>query len=872
MDERGKQYLGVKQRYCPAVNEEVSADIVAVHGLGGNPYWSWVGTRKDTSGTKVEIDWLRELLPKFVPRCRVLSFGYQSHYLKHAPKRDITNCAEELLHALSNYRLASRSSQRPIIFLCHSLGGIVVKEALVKATLASQLFGSIRISTRGIIFLGTPHNGSSSAKYGEALASIARAVGSGSDTTLVHSLREQSPELLKLARNFADIYDAFDIFCFYELEPMAFSKVIVTQSSASIIGRPSDGLYADHGEMNRFSHEDDPNLVKVVNVMRNMVASLSKGVRGSPAATPRAPKPWEVAAISVQEVDRSLERCIQMLQTQGNSHDNSAAAQSLVILRYNFQSWAFQHGLLALSGKTMNLHVSLDNPSLAETLNSHLGKTVEFLETRNRESHPAGLTDSAFLELIRKKLGQLSRIIPETDNGLAASIFTGNLMLQSASSVAKLDAATCSGHDSPDIGGLIAMKRISLLMEQAGNNRRRPSSDRLVVHLKTQLVLDRQISRSLSTGKFSGRSASLGRSSRVECAAFVEWKYYRGSIWSTDAGNVLFERVELLADFLRAATSASAASEDINLCIPHCLGYCHDAPRERLGLVFAVPRGVPDRSSAARLGDLLEAFQEKRKAPPSVGSRIQLARMLCETVFGLHVSGWFHKGINARNIVFFSEAGGDTAAAAAADDPTSSSSSDDENGDDKELDLDTYSILTPHLLGFGHSRPGTPGAFSEPGALSGATRRYMHPLYDASVSPLQKYKHEFDYYSLGVLLVEIGYWMPLETLLQVFSAAGTRESGRKNMSKRSGKGGMANGLPEDVSERLVQGLSGVVGDVFRGVVADLLLCLEVEEGGGGGGGGDGDGDSKSYNNELMDVASLVSFQTGVLEALGSCRV
>jgi hypothetical protein len=58
------------------------------------------------------------------------------------------------------------------------------------------------------------------------LVSITKAAGLGSDTHLVHSLREQSAELLKLASNFSDVYDAFDIFCFYELLPWRFGAVV----------------------------------------------------------------------------------------------------------------------------------------------------------------------------------------------------------------------------------------------------------------------------------------------------------------------------------------------------------------------------------------------------------------------------------------------------------------------------------------------------------------------------------------------------------------------------------------------------------------------------------------------------------------------
>lgn len=76
----------------------------------------------------VHVDWLKELLPKVVSNCRVLSFGYDSRYMRNAPKRDISNCAEELLLALSSDRSETGANGRPIVFICHSLGGIVVKE------------------------------------------------------------------------------------------------------------------------------------------------------------------------------------------------------------------------------------------------------------------------------------------------------------------------------------------------------------------------------------------------------------------------------------------------------------------------------------------------------------------------------------------------------------------------------------------------------------------------------------------------------------------------------------------------------------------------------------------------------------------------
>lgn len=74
-----------------------------------------------------------------------------------------------------------------------------------------DIFKDIRIATAGIIFLGTPHHGSSAAEFGVWLA---RALGN--DTTLLESLKRNSPTLLEVAQDFDACYTNVDIVCFYE--------------------------------------------------------------------------------------------------------------------------------------------------------------------------------------------------------------------------------------------------------------------------------------------------------------------------------------------------------------------------------------------------------------------------------------------------------------------------------------------------------------------------------------------------------------------------------------------------------------------------------------------------------------------------------
>lgn len=72
-------------------------------------------------------------------------------------------------------------------------------------------FSNIRLSTAGIVFLGTPHQGSDAASYGLWLAQVV-----GHDKTLLESLKKNSPALYEIAQDFEASYCDADIVCFYE--------------------------------------------------------------------------------------------------------------------------------------------------------------------------------------------------------------------------------------------------------------------------------------------------------------------------------------------------------------------------------------------------------------------------------------------------------------------------------------------------------------------------------------------------------------------------------------------------------------------------------------------------------------------------------
>lgn len=100
-----------------------SVDIVAIHGLNGHREGTW------TDGSS-GVNWLAhaDCLHNDIPDARVLTFGYNSASYFSRSDANIQDFASELLAAIKSSRRSSVEKQRPIIFICHSLGGLVFKQ------------------------------------------------------------------------------------------------------------------------------------------------------------------------------------------------------------------------------------------------------------------------------------------------------------------------------------------------------------------------------------------------------------------------------------------------------------------------------------------------------------------------------------------------------------------------------------------------------------------------------------------------------------------------------------------------------------------------------------------------------------------------
>ena len=155
------------------------------------------------------VYWPRHLIPIALPTAHILVYGYDTN-VRHSlgasiSKNTVYDIALDFLKSLE----AERHSQpaRPLIFVAHSLGGIIVKEALRR----SHGFEShhnhlhqIYESTAAIMFFGTPHKGADPRGLLQHIAEkVARAAGLTVNEQIVDTLLPTLERLRELHDEFA---------------------------------------------------------------------------------------------------------------------------------------------------------------------------------------------------------------------------------------------------------------------------------------------------------------------------------------------------------------------------------------------------------------------------------------------------------------------------------------------------------------------------------------------------------------------------------------------------------------------------------------------------------------------------------------------
>jgi hypothetical protein len=213
-----RDFQGFTPLYSPAPDAH-DADIVALTGLAGHAIESWTTTNNSM--------WLRDFLPADTPNARILTYGYAAR-LEGLATPILRDLAEEFLNRLIVMRhYLAQGDQRPLILIGHSLGGLIIKSALIQAT---ELNLGLRLPVRLIIFLATPHRGMTS----DALRTV---IKDEPPKQLREELDPNSPLLRQLYLDFRKVSERIKILSVFETQKTATAIFDVSHRSRGVFLR-----------------------------------------------------------------------------------------------------------------------------------------------------------------------------------------------------------------------------------------------------------------------------------------------------------------------------------------------------------------------------------------------------------------------------------------------------------------------------------------------------------------------------------------------------------------------------------------------------------------------------------------------------------
>ncbi|KAK3343734.1 WD40-repeat-containing domain protein [Lasiosphaeria hispida] len=231
------------------------------------------------------VYWPRDLVPATLPHPRVLTYGYDTNIRSRfgsspVSKKSVGDHGWDLLCTLADNRRDAPS--RPLIFVAHSLGGLISKVALIKANEHGQPkpqahLRSIPQSTVGVLFFGTPHQGADPFSIAHRVLKSLAGLGVQYNDSVVQTLLQRGDYLKSIQDSFVILskHSRWTIFSFqeeYAQDGLLGKKVVEDESSC--IGDPEletkRHIGKNHRDMVRFSGDSDPEYQKVAYALRSI--------------------------------------------------------------------------------------------------------------------------------------------------------------------------------------------------------------------------------------------------------------------------------------------------------------------------------------------------------------------------------------------------------------------------------------------------------------------------------------------------------------------------------------------------------------------------------------------------------------------------
>ncbi|OBT95198.2 hypothetical protein VE01_07633 [Pseudogymnoascus verrucosus] len=295
-----------------ASEDQHGVNVIFIHGLRGHPRGTWSHIRSTSTTGRIEdtdtrtdnhkniktffrlkkskretddkrqtsfsplsdIFWPEEYLASDLPQARIWTYGYNADVIGGLFQANNQNSVSQHGRDFAVKLEREIDNEDPIVFVAHSLGGIITKDALHRSE-------TICKRTRLLVFLGTPHRGSTYAGWGVIASNLASLALQDSNKRLVQTLEVNDEVLDNIHEEFKTILTkyAIKVHSFQEAKGISGmrgldSKVVDNFSSKLDLAREQETVEtidANHMEMARCSSRDDASYRQICGVLKQFI-------------------------------------------------------------------------------------------------------------------------------------------------------------------------------------------------------------------------------------------------------------------------------------------------------------------------------------------------------------------------------------------------------------------------------------------------------------------------------------------------------------------------------------------------------------------------------------------------------------------------
>ncbi|KAL9082921.1 MAG: hypothetical protein Q9165_008739, partial [Trypethelium subeluteriae] len=177
---------------------------IAISGLASHPFGSWQPKKADKT-----FMWIRDDLPQHLRGIRAILYGYDTKLDDSQSFQRISDLAQALIVSLQTHGW-NNPLAKDVAFLTHSLGGLVLKAAIVQlAKSQDESYNHLLRIINGAIFFGVPN-------YGMEQAHFRTVVRENPNEALIDDIDRSSNYLRRLNESFSGLSKPLK--CFWAFE------------------------------------------------------------------------------------------------------------------------------------------------------------------------------------------------------------------------------------------------------------------------------------------------------------------------------------------------------------------------------------------------------------------------------------------------------------------------------------------------------------------------------------------------------------------------------------------------------------------------------------------------------------------------------